>query len=234
MSNMYIRNMTDYLNVYFPIVRASTLSLDDEFLKHEPESDKQRKFKSRIIEIIKSGIKDFRAQSMDPTLDEEGKICFKSNVNPSSNKSPNWWKENAKKFMPQMGSRLGTLEERIAFLAVLMKYLIEERNYTIKDAWIAICDDSRYLANYINSPNGGKPENTGKNQIGKWCDLGNTSKFLYDEELEEFSFISTYWGYESYNPPLASIKVMDCLEYDNSYFDTVFAYAVGWIVLPVI
>ena len=42
------RNITDYLNVYFPIVRASTLSLEDEFLKHIPESENQRKFKNNI------------------------------------------------------------------------------------------------------------------------------------------------------------------------------------------
>lgn len=229
-----MRNITDYLNVYFPIVRASTLSLEDDFLKHIPESENQRKFKIRLIEVIKSGVKDFRAQSMDPSLDKEGKICFCANADPSSNKSPNWWKENAKKFMPERGSRLGTLEERIAFLAVLMKYLIDEKEYSIRDAWIAICDDSKYLGNYNNSLNGGKPETTGKSRIGKWCDLSNTSKFLYDEELGEFSFISTYWGYESYNVPLATIIVKDCLQYDDKYFDTVYAYAVGWIVLPII
>lgn len=229
-----MRNITDYLNVYFPIVRASTLSLDDEFLKHIPESENQRKFKNRLVKAIKSGIKDFRAQSMDPSVDDKGNICFLANVDPSSNKSPNWWKENSKKFMPERGSRLGTVEERTAFLALLIKYLIEEKDYTIRDAWIAVCDDSKDLGNYNNSPRGGKPETTRKNQVGKWYDLSNTSKYLYDEELGEFTFVSTYWGYESYNVPLATIIVKDCLEYDDSYFDTVYAYAVGWIVLPII
>ena len=229
-----MRNLSDYLNVYFPIVRASTLSLEDEFLKHTPESENQRKFKNRLVEAIKSGLKDFRAQCMDPSVDEKDNICFLANVNPSSNKSPNWWKKNAKKFMPEKGSRLGTLEERIAFLALIIKYLIDEKGYSIRDAWIAVCDDSKDLGNYKNTERGGKPDTTRKHQIGKWFDLSNTSKFLYDEELGEFSFISTYWGYESYVSPLATITIMDCLEYDESYFDTEFAYAVGWIVLPII
>ena len=41
----YYSSIKEYIEKYFPIVRASTLSLKDKFLKHEPASEKQKVFK---------------------------------------------------------------------------------------------------------------------------------------------------------------------------------------------
>ena len=81
-----IKGTQEYIEKYFPIAKASTLSLKDEFLKHEPETEKQRKFKNALILAIKSGLYDFRAQRMDACFDEEGNICFKAGMKPAVGK----------------------------------------------------------------------------------------------------------------------------------------------------
>ncbi len=87
--NEEIKGTQEYIEKYFPIVKASTLSLEDDFLKHKPETNNQKKFKQRIIAAIKSGLSDFRAQRMDACFDEEGNICFKAGMKPAVGKSAN-------------------------------------------------------------------------------------------------------------------------------------------------
>ena len=35
----------EYLDEYFPIAKVSNLSIEDEFLKHTPQTERQKKFK---------------------------------------------------------------------------------------------------------------------------------------------------------------------------------------------
>ncbi len=222
-----IKGTQEYIEKYFPIVKASTLSLEDEFLKHEPETGKQRKFKNALISAIKSGLSDFRAQRMDACFDEEGNICFKAGMKPAVGKSPNWWKETAEKFMPEKGSRLGTLKERIAFLGLLIKYLIEEKGYAVSDAWKAVCDQSKDLGYYWDSENPKHGfENTGSRQVGEWNDLANTFKITVDDEDDDFWFVggSCYFG-GNFNP-LADVNRV-------YYPSDVSHNSVGWFVLSV-
>lgn len=218
----------EYLDEYFPVVKASTLSLEDEFLKHEPESDGQTKFKEMLTEAIKSGLSDFRAQRMDATLDEYDRIYYQKGKKPEFNKSANWWKKNAKKFMPEKESRLGTIKERIAFLGLLIKYLIEERGYIVSDAWKAVCDQSKDLGHYRDSKDAkNKFEFTGSRQVGDWYDLANTSKIIInDDEASGFSLIGgDFYNYgEDY--PLADVNSIY-----GSFVD--YSYSTGWIVLSV-
>ena len=117
----------EYIEKYFPIAKASSLSLEDEFLKHRAQTDNQKKVKKMLKAAIKSGLEDFRAQRMDASFDEEGNICYKAGMKPAVGKSANWWNEKAKEFMPEKESRLGMTEQRIAFLGLRMKYLIEKK-----------------------------------------------------------------------------------------------------------
>ena len=43
-------------------------------------------------------------------------------MKPAVGRTVKWWKKKAKEFMPEKESRIGTTNERIAFLALLIKY----------------------------------------------------------------------------------------------------------------
>lgn len=222
-----IKGTQKYIEKYFPIVKASTLSLKDEFLMHEPETSQQTGFKNALISAIESGLSDFRAQRMDASFDEEGNICFKAGMKPAVGKSPNWWEKNAKKFMPEKGSRLGMTKERIAFLGLLIKYLIEEKGYTVSNAWKAVCNQSKDLGHYWDSENAKHEfENTGSRQVGEWRDLANTYKITVDDEAGGFSLVGGYYFNYGNLYPLADVVSVD-FPYCEYYF------SVGWLVLSV-
>lgn len=217
-----------FIETYFPIVRASTLSLDDMFLRNEPETRKQCDFKALLTSAIESGLKDFRAQRIDPSFDDNGNIVYGSGQMPAVGKSPNWWKENAIKFLPEKRSRLGTNKEHIAFLGLLLKYLVDEENYTVSDAWKAVCDQSKGLAHYWNSEDSKRSlEPTGSRKIGEWYDLANTYKITTDENTASSFFHEgghCQCNGESF-PLTTSSKII--------YPDIFYFGSVGWIVLDV-
>lgn len=220
-----IKGTQEYIEKYFPIVKASSLSLEDEFLKHEPETKQQIRFKNALISAIESGLSDFRAQRMDACFDEEGNICFKVGMKLAVGKSSNWWKETAKKFMPEKGSRLGTTKERIAFLGIFIKYLIEEKGYTVSNAWKAVCDQGKDLGHHWDSKNAKHDfEDTESSQVGEWYDLANTYKITVDDEAGGFSLVGGYYIYGGNNYSLTVVNRVK--NPDNVYY-----FGVGWLVL---
>lgn len=225
MNRTEIKGTPEYLVKYFPIVRASELSFNDEFLNHRPINSTQRRLKRALITAIGSGLSDFRAQRMDACLDEDGNICFKAGMKPAVGKTANWWKETAEKFMPEKRSRIGTTKERVAFIGLLIKYLIEEKSYTVSDAWKAVCDQSRNLGHYWDSEDSKHElELTGSRALGKWCDLANTKKItINDDSTGGFSEFGGYYGIIGYLYPIAE-RVRIC--YPNS----ICKYGTGWVV----
>lgn len=65
---------TECIEGKFVLCEVSKLSLDDEFMKHTPCSDKERIFKRLLEHAIKSGLKDFYRPKIDPSFDRNGKI----------------------------------------------------------------------------------------------------------------------------------------------------------------
>lgn len=219
-----IKGTQEYIEKYFPIVKASTLSLEDEFLTHIPETESQVMFKERLIRAIESGLSDFRAQRMDASFDEEGRIYFKAGMKPAVGKSLNWWKQATKEFMPEKGSRLGKIKERTAFLALLIKCLIEEKGYTVSDAWKAVCDDSKELGHYRNSKNAKVHfEPTGSRKVGEWYDLANTFKIILNDNDIRLVRVGGSCRYDSCRYPLYNLF---SFVLPNEICDYV-----GWIVL---
>lgn len=211
----------------FPIVKASTLFLEDEFLKHIPESDKQIRCKKHIIMAIKMGVSDFRAPIMDPSFEGKEKICYKAGMKPAVKKSPEWWDKNFRDFMPSKNSRMGNFYQRYAFLAILIKYLIEEGGYTVGGAWKAVCDDSTKLGHYSNSKDAKHDfEPTASRQIGKWFDLTNTEKITTDIECSGFTAFGGYCNYNGYHDTLSRAVSI-------SYPDIPLDFCTGWLVLDV-
>lgn len=226
MDRSELKGTLEYLEKYFPIVRASELSLEDEFLKHEPRSSSQRRLKKALIEAIENGLSDFRAQRIDPSV-KDNKIFFEKGAKPGVGKTPRQWKRLAEEFLPEKESRLGTTEQRVAFLGVLIKTLIE-KGYRIRDAWKAVCDRSEKLGHYWDSENAQhKFEPTGSRQVGKWCDLGNTKKITIDDDIiGGFSEFGGYYGIIGYLNPLGErTKIY--------YLNGVCKYSTGWIVTNV-
>lgn len=162
----------------FKKVPASKLRLDDEFMKYQPRKENAMKFKWEVERAIKGGLKDFWRPVCDPSFDDDGCICYEIGKKPAVGQTYNWWEENAKKYSPESGSRLGTKSEYIAFLAVLIKELVASGK-SAKWAWNAVCNDSEELGHYSDSVNSKQEfEDTGSREICGFFDLSNTAKLL--------------------------------------------------------
>ena len=210
----------------FVFVEASKLSLDDEFMKYEPKTEREEKFKKQLAEAIKKGVKDFWRPRYDPSFNEDGTgICYVEGKRPAVGKSYNWWNMAAKAFCPEWQSHLGTKSEYEAFLGVLIKKLVEN-GWKTEEAWSAVCNDSRELGHYWNSQNAKHAfEDTGSREICGFFDLANTYKILAeDEEARGFWLTGGYYAGGSSNYPLADLW-HDCLQ------DYGHNYGVGWLVL---
>lgn len=209
----------------FRKVPASELRLDDEFLKHCPQTRAEKKFKEDVETAIKNGLQDFWSPICDPSFDDNGCICYEPGKKLAVGKSYNWWEENAKAFCPERGSRLGIKSERIAFLAMLIKDLVASGK-SLEWAWNAVCNDSKKLGHYRNSENAKHAfEDTGSREICGWCDLGNAYKIVAeDKEAGGFWLAGGNYNYNSYNNPLADL-------YRNFYRFNDNYYSCGWLVL---
>lgn len=212
----------------FPIVRASTLSKNDSFLKHNAQTTRQQKLKKLILKGIELGLKDFRRPAIDPSFDKDGNIIYKEGKKPAVGKSANFWSEELKKFMADKNSRMGTLLQYAAFLGLLIKYLIEEKGYTVAHAWVAVCDNSIELGHYWN-PNDVEVEfeTTGSRKIWDFCDLANTKKIVVDNSSDSgFSFVCGDCDDDSNDGPLADVNNIESADNDDFF-------SVGWLVLDV-
>jgi len=208
----------------FVLVEASKLSLDDEFMRHVPKTPEECKLKTQLETVIKRGIANFYRPRMDPAFDGTYNIFFNSGLKPAVGRNGYWWLTNAKKYAPERKSRLGTNSEYIAFLGVLIKMLIA-KNWTMDEAWHAVCNDSKSLGNYRNSLNAYPDyESTGSREVVGFCDLANTWKLLSDDGNSEFWLAGGHYFSVSTINPLADLRQ------DNICFDNLVG-AVGWIVM---
>ena len=212
----------------FVLVEASKLSLDDEFMKHEPKTEREETFKEQLTEAIKKGVKDFWRPKYDPSFNEEGTgICYVEGKEPALFEAYDWWKEVARAFCPERRSRLGTKSEYVAFLGVLIKKLIES-GWKVEEAWSAVCNDSSELGNYINSKISRYDslfEDTGSREICGFFDLANTTKILAEDDDSCWVAGGCSYLFSESNPLVK-------LRYVYNPFDRIdFDCRVGWLVL---
>lgn len=186
-------------NGIFKRVPASELRLDDAFMKYKPKTKAEHTFKGLVETAIKNGLKDFWRPVYDPSFDDNSRICYEPGKKPAVDKIYNWWKENAEKYAPERGSRLGTKSEYIAFLAVLIKDLVGS-GWKVSDAWRAVCYDSKKFVHYWNSE-GTKHdfETTGSRDICGWYDLVNTQKVLAEDKENGGFWLATSRVANNYN-----------------------------------
>ena len=131
----------------FVLVEASKLSLEDDFLKYEPQTGKQQDLKEKLAFAIKSGVKDFYRPIYDPSIDENGNIVFVAGKMPAGGYSYNWWKNAAKKYMSDRKIRLGTKNEYVAFFGAQIKKLIA-CGWSIEDSWESACSFFSFASTY--------------------------------------------------------------------------------------
>lgn len=207
------------------LVEASKLSLNDKFMCHNPGSMNERRFKAHLTEVIQNGIKDFYRPKYDPSFNEDGTgICFEAGKKPALGQCYSWWKDVAKGINPSRNSRLGTESEYIAFLGVLIKSLVSE-GWEVAEAWNSVCNDSEKLGHYLNSRDAKRTfELTGSREVCGFFDLGNTFKFLSENEGKGSFWLAGgyYFGY-GYDYPLNNF-VHSTNPYSGSDL------SVGWIV----
>ena len=141
--------VSKWFDKMFPIVEASKLSLEDEFLKYEPEEGYQKWIKETLMVGIKAGLKDFRKPRMSLLSDE---FAYEVGLSPVKGRTCGLWRANAKSFMPEKNSRLGTETEYAAFLGLAIKFFINEMEYTVSEAWNTVCNfHTREVVKYLNS-----------------------------------------------------------------------------------
>lgn len=212
-----------YTDDIFALVEASKLSLDDEFMFHEPKTKEEKELKKLLTEAIKKGLKDFYRPIMDPSFNGKGGICYVKGRKPAVGESYDWWKETALKFLPERNSRLGTETEYIAFLGVLLKKLVSS-GWSIAKAWNAVCNDSKELGHYRNSKNAKYEfEPTGSRKIDSYYDLANTYKILKHEETGFWIDGDGYYCSSNEHPLADLFRINHCLDF--------YYYGVGWLVL---
>lgn len=210
----------------FVKVEASKLSYDDEFMNHQPRTKRERRLKKNINYIIQHELKDFWRPKYDPSFNEDRTgICYEAGKSPAVGMDYIWWAKVASKFCPERRSRLGTLYEYVAFLAVLIKKLVES-GWSVSNAWRAVCDDSKKLGHYWNSENAKHEfEDAGCREICGFFDLANTNKLLATGEFDDVCCLAGgFYNSSGNTSPLASLHL-----YNRQLFEDPFT--VGWIVL---
>ena len=221
-----MKNVNEF-DKMFPIVRASKLSLNDKFMQHKPNTDNQKKVFKFLVEIIKSGMSDFRRPAMDPSKDEDGNIVFEFGNQPVDNYSAKQWNKIAEMFMAEKNSRMGFERHYYAFLGVIINHLVNEQGYDVEDAWKAVCDDSRELGHYRNSEDAQEDfEPTGNRKVSGFYDLGNTYKIIRKDNGKGFLNAGGYYCGDSTIHPLAS---MHPIRTPNLYCTC----SVGWLIMDV-
>ena len=210
------------------LIEASTLNLNDEFMRYEPENREEKELKEWLSEVIKSGLKDFYRPVLDPSFnDDKTGICYEFGRKPAVGMTYKWWEKAARKF--NKNCRLGTIDEYVAFLGVLIKKLIET-GWSASEAWMAVCRYSCEIGNYRDSKDSKEElENTGSREVCGFYDLANTQKMLAD-----FLIAGGYYYLCSYcNSSLADF--FSCCHYfsdeNYAYNKEEHHYAVGWLVI---
>lgn len=209
----------------FPIINPNEI-FGHKLMAFNPKTECQKKLMKDIWKGLLNQLPAFRVPCMAPS-EENGEIVFKPGNKPAVGHSVFWWDETWKRFMPSKNSRSGTEVHYAAFLAHLMKYLIDEKNYSVTAAWEAVCNDSCHLGHYWNSEDAKHDfELTGSRKVGAFFDLANTYKILKKEGESCFLRAGGCYGVGSGFHPLAVMSVINGPSY--SYYESV-----GWLVLDV-
>ena len=209
----------------FVLIKASTLSLQDDFMDYKPQNRREAEVKNVLTEAIKSGVDDFYRPKYDPSFDEDGDIQFVAGKKPAFGLSFAEWLTVAEELYPN--SRLGTKWEYYAFLGVLLKRMVKH-GMDKKKAWHAVCGNSEKIGHYKSATTAApKWAYTGSHPFYGFDDLANTSKLVSVGSYEYAEASGSYLSLP-YDAPLASFRVKKS-DFEKKRYD-----AVGWVVLELV
>lgn len=216
----------------FALVNVSTLTVNDDFMQYKPKSYLEWKFKDDLSSALEANLEDFYCPTINPSFAKPDGICYIPGNKPAIKKSPDWWETQAKAFLPEYDSRLGTKNEYLAFLGFLIKRLLT-RGYSLDKAWHDVYLDSRDLGHYKNSKKAkSKPERTGSREICGFCDLASTKKILaeYTKTMEPSQFLLSSGNCcdLSDKAPLATLTPLKARQNSQSCGN-----ATGWITFRI-
>lgn len=212
-------------NTTIPVVyiEASKLLLTDEFMQYVPKTQAQQNLKDRLKMIIPEGLKDFYKPIYDPSFNRFDEITYVEGKTPAIGKTYSWWEQTAKQLLPEWGSRLGTTEDYIAFLGVLIKTFYGNPDILF-NPWEAFCDDSTASGHYWNSQDSKEDfEKTGSRMFLGFYDFANTFKILKSKDGNPgYSIASGSFVNEGNEYPIAHIS--------HRVRNNTLSKGVGWIV----
>lgn len=194
----------EHLDEMFPIVRASELKLDDEFMQHTPVGWVQERVMKNLITQIPLGLQDFRKPRVDPSFDDEGNLVFEEGREPGVGKLAPEWQALFENYLPEKHSRMETETGYDIFCGVYIKELVD-KGYNVERAWYEVCNESSKHGHFWDSREAGDTfESTGSRPQGIWSDLGNTRKIITDDEVCDFFTVSGCYKDSSQTFPVAS------------------------------
>lgn len=132
-------NILDRSNNVFVPCKASLLNEEDKFMRHIPISHEEAILHMLLEGVMKEGIKDFFAPMYEPSLSDDGRICYVRDGKPIIGKSYDWWDVRAKDICPERKTRIGTEKEFICFLGCQIKNL-SKVEMTVEEAWNCVCN----------------------------------------------------------------------------------------------
>ena len=233
--NVSAKNDESRIDDVLTIVEASQLKLSDEFLKYDPNYDDgsfrrskilKKSIKEKLEDMIDRGLDDFYIPRFTPSFKGTDKeLCFLPGTRPAVGASYNEWEKLAKDFCPARNSRLGTYEEYVAFIGVLIKRLVRSGR-SVEKAWYEVCADSKNLGNYVQKKITGNEhflESTKRREVCGFYDLANTSKILAWNKAGYYKVASgDYYCISNLHPIAHSYR-----EKNRELKDY---YSVGWMV----
>ena len=216
----------------FILIEASKFTADDPIFDYEPKTGHEKWVKEQLLRVAQSKIPDFYRPNCDPSINANGGIMYAFGEEPAVGLSYRWWTEAANNFMPERGSRIGTIEEYGAFLIVLMKRMLEEK-WSIESIWKKVCNDSSTIGHYRTSPDARyRLEGTGSRAFCGFCDLGNVSKIVAENKATALNPNSGHilcGG--SYNMDGARADLARAYAKTSNYANFTGDFSVGWVVL---
>ncbi len=222
-SNSQKITSTTRFDEIFPIVNIEDISLNDKFLRHRPKTPNQTRIRRDIITAKKRHMENFRAAAILPSFykvkDEPITFYYNDGEEPAVGMTPEWWEQEAKKFKPNMNSRLGNILEYDVFLGAVIKRLVEKENYSIKKAWEITCDSQ------LNAGNLGPFKTKGKHAKGRIFEYEHIRRIIKGYGNKGFIMVGNYT--EGKN-----VKYTASIE-EMNLSNTVYLRTVGWVVLDV-
>lgn len=189
-----------------------------EWLNHQPTTRRQKETLNLYLDAKAKGrLHTFTCMTIDTSV-KDGKLVYQKGLPIKTGFSQKQWEKMLKEYNPSRNSRQMTRTEHACRNLFLIQRLVES-GYEIKEAWEAVCDDSRKIGHYRNSDNHKNDfEPTGSREVCGFCDLGNAWKFIAEDSWDEAGgFWAAGGGYYSngYDFPVADLG--HCYDVDFDY-----------------